>query len=137
MSATLVRCRPFSASTPVAAASRSWRVRSRRRSKRLPGRARDAEFITELIFTYVDGRVKPLGREVLGTKAVIDRDRDARGRRSETRFGDQNGLGTVFDGDGWRLAVDDESNEGVERFAHRRDGFPDGERRPLEAARRP
>src|SRR5206468_3574124 len=45
---------PFSASTRVAAASSSWRVRSRRRSKRLvPANATvDALFITEQVFSY-------------------------------------------------------------------------------------
>src|SRR2546430_1612464 len=54
MSVILVWCRPFSASTRVAAASSSWRVRSRRRSKRLvPANATvDALFITEQVFSY-------------------------------------------------------------------------------------
>src|SRR5204863_6731517 len=54
MSVILVRSRPFSASTRVAAARSSWRVCSRRRSKRL-GTATavvDDVFMTEHLFSY-------------------------------------------------------------------------------------
>src|SRR5439155_3055617 len=68
MSAIFVWWRPFSARTRVAAASRSWRVRSRRRSKRFgPATAvfEDA-FMTEYQFSYLGSPMMSRGAAVVG-----------------------------------------------------------------------
>src|SRR2546426_6999429 len=117
MSVTLVRSRPFSASTRVAAASSSWRVRSRRRSKRLEARtaAVDVLFITERGFSYLGagpgvkrGQGIPLGRR-------LERDGAVRGRGSSARLRDQHRARPVLERDRRRVAVQDEAGGGPRR----------------------
>src|SRR2546426_12669702 len=124
MSVTLVRSRPFSASTRVAAASSSWRVRSRRRSKRLEARMAAAKvdvlFITERGFSYLGaglgvkrGTGIPLGRG-------LERDGAVRGRGSSARLRDQHPAPPVLERDRRRVAVQDEAGGGAQGPAHRR-----------------
>src|SRR5437867_7899451 len=103
MSVIFVWWRPFSASTRVAAARRSWRVRSRRRSKRLEAvpatAAVDALFITEFWFSYPGprptvkgGRRDPPRRWCAWAHSLrrgLERDAAARGRGSLARLRDQ------------------------------------------------
>src|SRR5713226_843194 len=138
MSVTLVRSRPFSASTRVAAASSSWRVRSRRRSKRLEVRtaaaaAVDVLFITERGFSYLGagpgvkrGEGIPLGRR-------LERDGAVRGRGSSARLRDQHRARPVLERDRRRVAVQDEAGEGAQYLAHGRHRLRERERGALEA----
>src|SRR2546426_862097 len=128
MSVILVRSRPFSASTRVAAARSSWRVRSRRRSKRLEARAAaaDALFITEQGFSYLGagpgvkrGTRMPLGRG-------LERDGAVRGRGSSACLRDQHRARPVLERDRRRVAVQDEAGEGAPRLPPRRPPPPGG-----------
>src|SRR2546422_3404591 len=111
MSVILVRSRPFSASTRVAAARSSWRVRSRRRSKRLEARAAgaDALFITEQGFSYLGAGpgVKRGEGILLGRR--LERDGAVRGRGSSARLRDQHRARPVLERDRRRVAVQDEA----------------------------
>src|SRR3989442_350402 len=131
MSVTLVRSRPFSASTRVAAASSSWRVRSRRRSKRLEERTAaatvDVLFIIERGFSYLGaglgvkrGTGIPLGRG-------LERDGAVRGRGSSARLRDQHRARPVLERDRRRVAIQDEAGGGAPRLAPRRDPPPEAE----------
>src|SRR6266404_7130122 len=137
MSVTLVRSRPFSASTRVAAASSSWRVRSRRRSKRLEARTAaatvDALFITERRFSYLGaglgvkrGTGIPLGRG-------LERDGAVRGRGSSAPLRDKHRARPVLERDRRRVAVQDEAGEGAQRLAHGRHRLRERERGALES----
>src|SRR5262249_15768929 len=135
MSAILVSCRPFSASTRVAAASRSERVRSRRRSKRLPPATfSDGAFITEPSFTYADAGRASRGGSLESPSEARNLDGLARRGRQPAGLRDEDGSRPVLHGH--RRSVRDawKARERAQHLPHRRQGLRNRYGRALRAA---